>query len=297
MSRSVPLVLIQTPARPADDLAGFVTDLEQRSRHWHPATLVAYPELHLCGAPSGESLDEAGLMEAVAEPLDGPRDRTLAQIAGDLGLWLAPGSVCERGEDGRFYNTAVVYSPQGRRVAAYRKIFPWRPYETTAPGTRFVVFDMDGYGRVGLSICYDAWFPEVSRHLAWMGAELIINVVQTSTNDRAQETVLARANAITNQVFVASVNAAGPTGQGRSLLVDPEGRVRTEAVADESVALNDVIDLDEVIKVRRYGTLGLNRLWQQFTEADEPIELPMYHGKIDPATWSGQSMMAPHQAK
>lgn len=46
-------------------------------------------------------------------------------------------------------------------VASYRKIFPRRPYERGAPGSEFVVFDMAGYGQVGSSVCFDAWFPEV----------------------------------------------------------------------------------------------------------------------------------------
>ncbi|WP_244943208.1 nitrilase-related carbon-nitrogen hydrolase [Streptomyces inhibens] len=56
---------------------------------------------------------------------------------------------------------------------------------------------------MGFSICYDTWFPEVARHLAWMGGDVIINPALTTTTDRAQELVLARAIAIAivNQVF------------------------------------------------------------------------------------------------
>jgi predicted amidohydrolase len=125
----------------------------------------------------------------------------------------------------------------------------------------------------------------VSRQLAWLGAEVIINPVQTTTSDRAQELVLARANAIVNQVFVISVNAAAPLGVGRSLIVDPEGRVRVQADEATAAVLTDVLDLDEVTRVRRFGTAGLNRMWDQFTDADEPLELPVYQGRIDPARW------------
>jgi predicted amidohydrolase len=271
MSRPLPLALVQAPTRTFDE---FADDVRRLAAERPQVRLVVHPELHLCA-----HLDDA-------EPLDGPRDKALAQLAGDLGLWLAPGSVYERGDDGRIYNTAVVYSPEGRRVASYRKIFPWRPYEKTAPGNRFVVFPIEGVGRIGLSICYDAWFPETTRHLAWLGAELVLNFVQTPTADRAQELVLARANAIVNQVFVASVNAAAPDGLGRSLLVDPEGRVRVEAAGVETTVLTDVPDLDEVTKVRRYGTAGLNRMWQQFEPGEPPLTLPLYGGELDPARWS-----------
>lgn len=241
-----PLVLAQAAQRTADDLDGLAADVRWRTAGLPAAPLVAYPELHL-GAPAGGAvLTPAELPEALAEPMDGPRDHALAELAGDLGVWLAPGSVYERAADGLVYNTAPVYSPRGERIATYRKIFPWRPYETVAPGAEFTVFDLGGVGRVGLSICYDAWFPETIRHLAGMGAELVLNCVLTSGSDRAQGTVLARANAIVNQVFVASVKRAAPAGTGRSILVDPQGNVRSEAAADSDTTLTDVIDLDEV---------------------------------------------------
>lgn len=284
MTRPLPLALVQAPSHPTDDLDSFGKSVEQLTCSFPNTRLFAYPELHLCGPSAAEPVMATALMEGAAEPLNGPRDRMLSALAGDLGIWLAPGSVYERGEDGRVYNTAVVYSPQGRQVAAYRKVFPWRPYEETAPGAEFTVFDMDGFGRVGLSVCYDAWFPESSRHLAWMGAELILNMVRTPTIDRAQELVLARANAIVNQVFVASVNAASPDGLGQSVLADPEGRLRVQA-GESTTVLTDVVDLDEVAKVRIHGTAGLTRVWDQFAEGDAPLELPLYGGRITPTTW------------
>ena len=54
-------------------------------------------------------------------------------------------------------------------------------------GSEFSVFELPGLGRVGLNICYDIWFPEVTRQLTWMGAELIVNLVRTTTPDRKQE--------------------------------------------------------------------------------------------------------------
>src|SRR3712207_9155358 len=70
------------------------------------------PELHLCGT-EGSLAEKTAQLEASAEPLDGPRGKVLAELAGDLGIWLLPGSVCERGEDGALYNTALAYGPDG----------------------------------------------------------------------------------------------------------------------------------------------------------------------------------------
>jgi predicted amidohydrolase len=290
MSRPLPLALVQAPGRRPDDLKGFAEHVSQVVRTYPQSRLVVYPELHL----SGDDLDPGEtqhLLTESAEPLDGPRHAVLSQLAGDLDVWLVPGSVSERGADGRIYNTALVYSPEGRLAASYRKVFPWRPYETCASGHEFVVFDMTGHGRVGLSVCYDAWFPESTRQLAWMGAELVLNLVKTPTADRAQELVIARANAIVNQVFVAGLTAATPSGLGRSLLVDPEGRVRVESVSEVPSVLTDVLDLDAVPTVRRYGTAGLNRVWDQYQHGhdDSAVPLPVYGGAIDPATWRGRT--------
>jgi predicted amidohydrolase len=114
---------------------------------------------------------------------------------------------------------------------------------------------------------------------------VIVNPVMTGTADRAQELVLARANAIVNQVFVVSVNTAGPVGTGRSLVVDPEGRIRTEVPDSAATVLTDVLDLDDVTRVRAFGTAGTNRPWSQFTDADAPLDLPLYGGRIDPGRW------------
>lgn len=285
MARPLPITLAQLPPHPLTaPFSGFAREARDLLARFPGTRVLVYPELHLCGVDTARGHVRQQLRDA-AEPLDGPRVAELAELAADLGIWLMPGSVAERGDGGELFNTALAFAPDGRLAASYRKIFPWRPYEPYDPGDRFVVFDLPGIGRAGFAICYDVWFPEVARHLAWMGAEVIINPVMTTTKDRAQELVLARANAIVNQVFVVSVNTAGPAGMGHSLVVDPEGAVRAEAPGAGVAILADVLDLDEVTRVRTHGTAGVNRMWDQFTDADAPIALPLYEGRIDPRRW------------
>jgi predicted amidohydrolase len=178
MSRSLPIALVQTePQCGGADVDEFATDVTSVLRRFPGTRLVVYPELHLYGGRGDEQL---------AEPLTGPRATELATLAGDLGVWLVPGTLCEQAPDHGVYNTAVVFSPEGRLAAAYRKCFPWRPYEKFVPGSEFVVFDLPGIGRAGLSICYDSWFPEVTRQLAWQGAEFVITPTRTTTRDRCR---------------------------------------------------------------------------------------------------------------
>ncbi|GER23613.1 hydrolase [Zafaria cholistanensis] len=289
MPRTLPLVAVQAPPRLiGEPISAFAAEVRAAVEHHPEARLVVFPELHLFGDGSPDLQRTEALQES-AEPLDGPRVSRLRELAAELGVWLVPGSVCERGPQGQLFNTALVFSPEGELAGHYRKIFPWRPHEPYDPGSRFTTVDLDGIGRVGLNICYDAWFPEVTRQLAWMGAEVILNVVKTTTPDRRQELVLARANAIVNQVFMVSVNCAGPTGQGRSLIVDPEGNTLAEAGDDAPARLAADLDLGAVERVRTHGTENVNRPWSQFHAGEPAIELPIYQGRIDPATWTPQS--------
>jgi formamidase len=241
--------------------------------------LVVAPELHLSAA--APLLDEQpGGSRSSAVIIPGPLTEALGELAAETGLWICPGSVYEQAGEA-VYNTAVVVAPSGELAATYRKCFPWQPYETSTPGTEFAVFDGPPGARIGLAICYDGSFPESFRQLAWLGAEVILHPSLTPTRDRDLELVVARANAIFNQVYVVNVNAAGPHGLGQSLIVDPEGLVRQQAGPNEEIVI-DVLDLDAVTRVRQFGTFGLNRTWDQLDRHGPALDLPMYGGRYRP---------------
>lgn len=293
---------IQTTDAGGWDLDAFADDVRATLAEHPGIDVLVYPELHLCGVDRLPESERTAALWTAAKRIAAETEEIqgLGRLAREHGIWLVPGSVCERGEDARgelLFNTQLVFAPTGELTATYRKIFPWRPFEPYTPGTEFVVTEIvtespagadspavTAKAVAGLSICYDAWFPEVTRHLAWMGAEIVLNVVQTTTPDRAQELVLARANAIVNQTFTVSVNCAAPLGEGQSIVVDPEGTVLAEA-GREPATLVVTLDLDHVDRVRAHGTAGTNRMWSQFREGDLPIPLPLYGGRIDPETW------------
>jgi predicted amidohydrolase len=289
MQRILPLVAAQAqPRLIGQPVSAFADEVKAALEAQPHSRLVVFPELHLFGDEDPD-LQRAEMLQASAEPLQGPRVKELKQLAKDLNIWLVPGSVCEHGPEGQLFNTQLVLSPDGELAGYYRKIFPWRPFEPYDPGDRFTTVDLPGIGRVGLNICYDAWYPEVSRQLAWMGADVILNVVKTTTPDRKQELVLAKANSIVNQVFMVSVNCAGPTGKGQSIIVDPEGNTLAEAPDDQPQLLTAELDLAAVDRVRTHGTENLNRPWSQFREGEPAVELSVYQGRINPATWTPPS--------
>ncbi|MFE2015851.1 carbon-nitrogen hydrolase family protein [Streptomyces sp. NPDC059491] len=278
--RTLAIAALQTTPVPHDLEASWrrYADQVRTTRALFPhVQLVVVPELLL--AAEGALLQSAAddWIEQAAVAVPGPLTDRIRALAVETGLWLVPGSVYERAEDGRIHNTALAVSPQGEIAARYRKVFPWQPYEKSAPGDEFTVFDIPGVGRVGLAVCYDGSFPETVRQLAWLGAEVVVQPTLTPTRDREMELVCARANAWTNQVYVVNVNAADPAGVGQSVVVDPEGTVRQQAGPGEEV-LVDVLDLDAVTRVRTYGSTGLNRPWSQIARYGETLKLPMYGG-------------------
>lgn len=210
--RTLTIAALQT--RPvAHDLDGswqrFAEQVRAAAQLFPGLQLVVVPEL-LLAAEAPLLRGRPGWTAEAAVPVPGPLTDRICALAVETGLWLVPGSLFERTEDGTVHNTAIAVSPAGEIVARYRKIFPWQPYEDTAPGDEFVVFDIPGVARVGLAICYDGSFPETVRQLAWLGAEVILQPTLTTTRDREMELVCARANAWTNQVYVVNVNASDP---------------------------------------------------------------------------------------
>jgi formamidase len=280
--RSVFVAALQTAGVPGDPeatLEQFERNVRTLRSTFDGLQLVIAPELHLMALPPLLEEDGVGLAE-LAVDVPGELTERLGVLAHETGLWLIPGSVYER-VGAEVANTAVVLSQAGELVATYRKCFPWQPYETTLPGTTTVCFDIPEVGRLGIAICHDGAFPEIFRSLAWQGAEAIFQVTLTSTSDRDAETVIARANAIVNQVAVVNVNAAAPVGNGRSLVIDAEGAVRYEAGVAEEV-LTAVLDLDQVQRVRERGSFGINRLWEEMDRVGPGLELPLYGGAYRP---------------
>lgn len=239
--------------------------------------MIIFHELVVPGLVQFAPPDNPADYRKSAEKIPGPLTEALCAAARKARKWVVPGSMYEL--DGEsLYNTSIVINPAGEIVAKYRKMFPWLPYEAgTEPGSEFCVFDIPDVGRFGLCICYDTWFPETVRNLAWMGAEVIIHPTMAPTADRDLELVLNQANAIFNQCYFIDINGVGPWGGGRSMIVDPDGRVLQKAGENETL-LTEIIDLDNVRKTREFGNLGLCQLWKQLQDA--PTDFPIYQNGI-----------------
>jgi len=211
-----------------------------------------------------------------AEAMPGPTESRYQALARKHKIWLIPGSIYERDRE-EIFNTAPVINPEGEVVARYRKMYPFLPYEKgVRPGSEFVGFDVPEVGRFGVSICYDGWVPETTRAMVWKGAEVILHPTMTGTIDRGQELILAQANAIANQCYFVDVNNAGQLGNGRSIIVGPEGDIIHQS-GEVGEHIPFTVDLNRVREVRKSGTLRLGQILKSFR--DTPIDFPCYHGK------------------
>ncbi len=222
-----------------------------------------------------------GPSAASAQAMPGEAEDIYCQVARAQKVWLIPGSLSEN-RGGKIFNTTPVINPQGEVVTRYSKMFPFEPYEKGVEhGQEFCVFDVPDVGRFGVSICYDMWIPETTRTLAWMGAEVILHPTMTNTIDRELEISIARASAVTNQCYFFDVNVAGRLGNGRSVVVGPEGDIIHQA-GERHEVIPVEIDLDRVRRTRERGLLGLGQPLKSFR--DSKVKFPPYvegHARSD----------------
>ena len=252
---------LQLEVARGDNLARIRAEIESVVARFPWVQMVVLGELSVFGSGTDR-----------AEPPAGPVEREFCRIAAALRLWLLPGSFYVR-NGGEVFNTIPVINPAGEIVARHRKMFPFLPYETgVAPGTEFVVFDVPDVGRIGVSNCYDMWFPETTRTLAAMGAEVVLHPSMTNTIDRDVELAIARANAATNQCYFFDVNVAGALGFGQSIVCGPGGEVIHQAGEVREVFPVEV-DFDYVRRVRRRGWQGVGQVLKSFR--DRAVDFPV----------------------
>jgi predicted amidohydrolase len=168
-----------------------------------------------------------------AEPIPGPTTDYFGGLAKQYSLHIAV-SLYER-EGHLVYNTAVLLSSDGKLLGKYRKVcLPHGEVEKgVAPGTDYPVFDTK-FGKVGLMICYDGFYPEVARALTANGAEIIAWPVWGC------DPLLARARACENRVYVVSSTFTDPKSDWMiSGIIDPAGKVVAQAKESGSIVVSE----------------------------------------------------------
>ena len=200
---------------------------------------------------------------AEAEPLPGPTSQALAQAAGQHGIVIV-GSLFERRAAGLYHNTAVVFDADGSTAGLYRKMhIPDDPryYEKfyfTPGDLGFRSFDTR-FGRIGVCVCWDQWFPEAARLTALTGAQILCYPTaigwlpeekdKWGTSQHLAWETMMRSHAIANGVFVAAANRVGLENDiqfwGASFVVDPYGNLlgRAGQQAEETLLVECDLNL------------------------------------------------------
>lgn len=211
-----------------------------------------------------------------AQALDGTTCERFAGLAKECEVSLLLGSFNERSNDpDRCYNTSVLFSPKGERLAVYRKIHlfdidlsdevRFLESSTILPG-KDVVVAASALGRIGLSICYDMRFPELYRKLSEGGAEILcVPSAFTWTTGKDHWEILLRARAIETQSFLIAAAQCGKHDDrglrqswGHSAIIDPWGKV-LEMAGEEPGVIVAEIDLSRTAEVRRAMPVGQHR--------------------------------------
>jgi predicted amidohydrolase len=212
------------------------------------ADLLVLPELWATGYNLGRARDYAA-------PLDKGHFALMAELAQMHGLYVT-GTALEENPGGQPFNTAALYGPDGRRLGAYRKVHLWAPLgevEHLTPGDALPVFELP-WGTVAMAICYDLRFPELWRRFADAGAQIIVIPAEWPIRRVEHWSLLLRARAVENQLYVAGCNRAGVDADGEfgghSAVVDPWARVLVEGGSEPNLLVTS-IDLDEVARARQ----------------------------------------------
>ena len=237
------------------------------------------------------------------EPIPGPISDEFCELARKYKVYLIPGTYPEKApqlREGECYNSAPIINPDGEIVDVYRKMFPYYPVEpSTKPGDRYVVFDMpEKNTKIGVQICWDIDFPEVSRAETLMGAEVLIKLSMDMLPFVETECHFPVVRAVENQAYFISVNDVGNimgfTMYGHSMIVDPSGKILFEADGNPNICVYP-IDLDVVSTSREYGTLLMNQTLKHLAMINPPQpyanriqEAPLFKTLSGPRNTTGE---------
>ena len=248
------LVQMQMSADPADNLTRALAKVREAAGKG--AQVVCLPELfqsrYFCQTEDHEFFK-------LAEPMPGPGTEKLGKLAGELGIVLIA-SMFEKRAEGLYHNTTAVLDADGRYLGKYRKMhIPDDPnyYEKFyfTPGDLGYRSWDTRFGKAGVLICWDQWYPEAARLTALTGAQilfyptaigwLIPEKAEYGAAQQASWETIQRSHAIANGVFVAAVNRVGVEPGpnqgiefwGGSFVAAPNGEILAKAGATEEILI------------------------------------------------------------
>ena len=255
MESKIKIALAQMSCK-REDKAKNLTKIEQTviKAKRQAADLVIFPELSLTGYVVRDQIYE------LAETIPGPSTKAIENIAKKTKVHIVFGmpELSEKAQ-ATIYNAAVFVGPEGV-IGKYRKMYlpthsVFEEKRYFRPGYQTAAFDTE-LGKIGLIICYDVFFPEVSRLTRLKGAQLIVCISASPATRRAFFETLTVARAIENTAFLAYVNLVGIEDGlqfwGGSRLVGPNGKVLVQAKYDEEDLVMCDVDYTDIRPVETF---------------------------------------------
>lgn len=199
-----------------------------------------------------------------AEKEGGPVWQQLSGYAKQYGIYLIGGSMLEKDAEGNVYNTSYIFDREGKQIGKHRKVHlfdidvkggqTFKESDTLTAGDSDTVFDTE-FGKIGVMLCFDIRFPELSRMMVNDGAKVIfVPAAFNMTTGPAHWELSFRTRALDNQIYMVGCApardvSAGYISWGHSIVTDPWGRVTGMLDENEGILLAE-LDMDYEEQVR-----------------------------------------------
>lgn len=218
------------------------------------AELIAFPEFMMFYTDSSQTPHQ---LARQAQTIDGSFVSAIAHSAKSNHIQVV-GSFYEKSpKKNRVYDTVFLISKSGKILSKYRKIhlydaLGFRESDKMVSGSKITKPAKTSIGKLGMMICYDLRFPEMSRSLAISGSEILVAPSAWVQGDMKEEHWLAinKTRAIENGCYIISPNQVGNVYCGRSIVVDPFGKVLLDMKKKQGIGYSD-INLERVKHIRK----------------------------------------------
>lgn len=226
------------------------------------SVLCAFPEFMMCYTPYSQSSSD---LANIAEKINGEFVSSISEAANQNSIQIV-GTFYEKSpKKNRVYDTAFLIGQNGKMISRYRKIhlydaLGFKESAKLCPGSLIEKPVKTSIGKIGLMICYDLRFPEMSRVLTLSGSEILVVPSAWVKGEMKEEHWLTinKTRAIENGCYVISPDQVGNIYCGRSLVIDPYGKILLDMKKKEGIGIVE-ISLDEVKLVRKKLPLLQNR--------------------------------------
>jgi len=226
------------------------------------AQLCTFPEFMMFYTSSSQS---PAKLASLAETVNGPFVKSIANAAKENSIQVV-GTFYEKSKKkNRVYDTSFLVNKSGKIISKYRKIhlydaLGFRESDKMTPGSKIVDPIRTSVGKLGMLICYDLRFPEMSRSLAVAGSEILVapSAWVKGKSKEEQWITINKARAIENGCYVIAPDQVGNIYCGRSIAVDPFGKILLDMKKRQGIGIVN-ISLDKVKQTRKVLPLLKNR--------------------------------------